>query len=156
MDPFTQVKSAEHMAKNQFQMHIWGFSFTTMSKCRKRPWNLYKCRNSLFKTYFPWPESAEGTSSFFRNLSLPRLVQNKPSARIRREENKVGSIERQFYSEKVSFVYKRETEYILLNLSFHLCLLSEYFQSWIPNFSLENHHMRNARHPCFWRITVTY
>ena len=27
VDPFTQVKSAEHMAKNQFQMHILWFFF---------------------------------------------------------------------------------------------------------------------------------
>ena len=34
--------------------------------------------------------------------SLPRLVQNKPSALFRREENKVGFLETQFHSEKLS------------------------------------------------------
>ena len=28
------------------------FSFTTMSKCRKRPWNLYKYKNSFLQTNF--------------------------------------------------------------------------------------------------------
>ena len=49
--------------------------------------------------------------------SLPWLVQNKPSAPIRRVENKVEFLERQFHSEKLSFVHKKETEH-----SFELCL----------------------------------
>ena len=39
--------------------------------------------------------------------SLPRLVQNKPSALIRCAENKVEYLERQFHSEKLSFVHKQ-------------------------------------------------
>ena len=42
--------------------------------------------------------------------SLPRLVQNKPSALIRLEENKVEFHEREFQSEKLSFVYKKESD----------------------------------------------
>ena len=42
---------------------------------------------------------------------LPWLVQNKRSALIRRVENKVEFLERQFHSEKLSFVHKRETEH---------------------------------------------
>ena len=41
-------------------------------------------------------------------ISLPWLVQNKPSAPIRRVENKVEFHERQFHSEKLSFVHKEE------------------------------------------------
>ena len=39
--------------------------------------------------------------------SLPRLVQNKPSALIRCAENRVEYLERQFHSEKLSFVHKK-------------------------------------------------
>ena len=39
--------------------------------------------------------------------SLPRLVQNKLSALIRCAENKVECLERQFHSEKLSFVHKK-------------------------------------------------
>ena len=39
--------------------------------------------------------------------SLPRLVQNKLSALIRCAENKVEYLERQFHSEKLSFVHKK-------------------------------------------------
>ena len=45
--------------------------------------------------------------------SLPWLVLNKPSAPIRRVENKVEFLERQFHSEKLSFVHKNETEHSL-------------------------------------------
>ena len=38
-------------------------------------------------------------------ISLPWLVQNKPSAPIRRVENKVEFLERQFHSEKLSFLF---------------------------------------------------
>ena len=51
--------------------------------------------------------------------SLPWLVQNKPSAPIRRVENKVEFLERQFHSEKLSFVHKRKLS-ILLNFPFPL------------------------------------
>ena len=49
--------------------------------------------------------------------SLPWLVKNKPSAPIRRVENKVEFFERQFQSEKLSFVHKRKLS-ILLNFLF--------------------------------------
>ena len=38
--------------KINFKCTFCGFSFTPMSKCRKRPWNLYKYKNSFLKTYF--------------------------------------------------------------------------------------------------------
>ena len=41
--------------------------------------------------------------------SPPWLVQNKPSAPIRRVENKVEFLDRQFHSEKLLFVHKKET-----------------------------------------------
>ena len=38
--------------KINFKCTFCGFSFTPMSKCRKRPWNLYKYKNFLLKTNF--------------------------------------------------------------------------------------------------------
>ena len=75
---------------------------------------------------------------------LPRLVQNNPSALIRREENKVEFLERQFHREKLSFVYKKETEHSF-ELSLSICVFyRRIFNLEIQNFSLENHHMMNA------------
>ena len=75
--------------------------------------------------------------------SLPWLVKNKPSAPIRRVENKVEFLERQFHSEKLSFVHKKETEH-----SFELSLSIGVFYRRIFNlemqkFSLKNNHMMN-------------
>ena len=75
--------------------------------------------------------------------SLPCLVQNKPSGPIRRVENKVEFLERQFHSEKLSFVHKKETEHsfeLTLSLLFYRCI----FNLEMQNFSLENHHMMNG------------
>ena len=75
--------------------------------------------------------------------SLLWLVQSKPSGPIRRVENKVEFLERQFHSEKLSFIHKEETEN-----SFELCLsicvfYRRTFNLEMQNFSLENHHMMN-------------
>ena len=68
---------------------------------------------------------------YLKFLQKPRclaLVQNKPSALIRCEENKVEFLERQFHGEKLSFVYKKELS-ILLNILFP-------FVSFIGVFSI--------------------
>ena len=76
--------------------------------------------------------------------SLPWLVQNKPSAPIRRVENKVEFLERQCHSEKRSFVYKKETEHSF-ELSLSICVFyRRIFNLEMQNFSLENHHIMNA------------
>ena len=75
------------------------------------------------------------------------LVQNKPSAPIRRVENKVEFLERQCHSENRSFVYKKETEHSF-ELSLSICVLyRRIFNLEMQNFSLENHHMMKARQP---------
>ena len=79
--------------------------------------------------------------------SLPWLVQNKPSAPIRRVENKVEFLERQFHSEKLSFVHKKETEHSF-ELSLSTCVFYQrIFNLEMQNFSLENHHIMIARQP---------
>ena len=86
------------------------------------------------------PQVSSGTS-------LPWLVQNKPSAPISRAENKVKFLERHFQSEKLSFVYKKETEHSF-ELSFSICFFyRRIFNLEMQNFSLENHHIRIARQP---------
>ena len=79
--------------------------------------------------------------------SLPRLVQNKPSALIRCAENKVEYLERQFHSEKLSFVHKNESEQSF-ELSLPICVFYRHiFNHEMQNFTLENHHMMNASQP---------
>ena len=75
--------------------------------------------------------------------SLPWLVQNKPSAPIRRVANKVEFLDRQFHSEKLSFVHKKETDHSF-ELSLSICVFYRHiFNLDIQDFSLENHHMMN-------------
>ena len=87
--------------------------------------------------------------------SLPWLVQNKPSAPIRRVENKVEFLERQFHSEKLSFVHKKETEHSF-ELSLSICVFyRRIFNLEMQNFSLENHHIMNMHQPFCWWMTFT-
>ena len=91
----------------------------------------------------------------FSETSLPWLVQNKPSAPIRRVENKVEFIERQFHSEKLSFVHKKDSEHSF-ELSLSICIFyRRTFSLKMQNFSLVNHHMTNARQPFCWWMTFT-
>ena len=54
--------------KINFKCTFCGFSFSPMSKCRKRPRNLYKYKNSLIKkVLFVDHRVQKCTSSFFRN-----------------------------------------------------------------------------------------
>ena len=79
--------------------------------------------------------------------SLPWLVQNKPSAPIRRAQNKVEFLQRQFHSEKLSFAHKKETEHSF-ELSLSICVFyRRIFNLEMQNFSLEIHHIMNARQP---------
>ena len=76
--------------------------------------------------------------------SLPRLVQNKPSALIRREENKVKFLETWFHSEKLSFVHKKESEQFF-ELFLSICVFHRgIFKLKMQNFGLENHHMMSS------------
>ena len=79
--------------------------------------------------------------------SLPWLVQNKLSAPIRRAQNKVEFLQRQFHSEKLSFVHKKETEHSF-QLPLSICVFyRRIFNLEMQNFSLQNHHIMNARQP---------
>ena len=124
------------MAKNQFQMHIlWFFYHADIKMTRKRPWNLYKYKNSLLKTNFSLIiEYGMYLKCLQKRVNLAALlVQNKPSAPIRRVENKVKFLERQCHREKRSFVYKKETEN-----SFELSLSISVLYRRIFNIEMQN------------------
>ena len=84
------------------------------------------------------------------------LGQNKPSALICCEENKVESLKTQLHSDKLLFVYKKESEHSFV-LSFPLICDSYrcFFNLKKQNFTLENHHMMNMHQPFCWQITTT-
>ena len=61
------------------------------------------------------------------------------------KKNKVEFLERQFHSKKLSFVHKKETEHSF-ELSLPICVFHRRsFNLEMQNFSLENHHVMNAR-----------
>ena len=128
------------MAKNQFQMDIsWFFFHADIKMTRKRPWNLYKYKNSLLKTNFSLIiEYGMYLKCLQKRVNLAALlVQNKPSAPIRRVENKVKFLERQCHSENRSFVYKKETEHSL-ELSLSICVFYwRIFNLEMQNFSFK-------------------
>ena len=117
-----------------------------MSKCRKK---------FLFKDVLFFDHNVRNVPQVSSETSLPCLVQNKPSAPIRRIENKVEFFERQFHSEKLSFVHKKETEHSF-ELSLSICVFyRRIFNLEMQNFSLENHNMMTARQPFCWWTTCT-
>ena len=123
--------------------------------CRKRPRNLYKHKNSFLKTNFSLIIEYGMYLKCLHKTSMPWLVLNKPSAPIRRVENKVEFLERQFHSEKLSFVHKKETEHSF-ELSLSICVFyRRIFNLEMQNFSLENHHIMIARQPFCWWMTFT-
>ena len=129
---------------------LWFFFHANIKMTRKRPWNLLKRYFSLIIEYGMYLKCLQ------KRVNLAALlVQNKPSAPIRRVENKVEFLERQFHREKLSFVHKKETEHSF-ELSLSICVFyRRIFNLEVQNFSLENHHMMKARQPFFWSITFT-
>ena len=134
------------MAKNQFQMDIsWFFFHADIKMTRKRPWNLYKYKNSLLKTNF---SLIIEYGMYLKCLQKPRCLgwfkTSQAKRSIRRVENKVEFLERQFHSEKLSFVHKKETEHSF-ELSLSICVFyRRIFNLEMQNFSLENHHIMIA------------
>ena len=118
-----------------------------MSKCRKKPRNLYKYKTSFLRMYFSLIIGYKMYLKVSSETSPPWLVQNKPSAPIRRVENKVEFLDRQFHSEKLLFVHKKETEHSF-ELSLSICVFYwGIFNLKKQNSSLENHHIMNEPQP---------
>ena len=60
-----------------------------------------------------------------------------------------------FTGKRLSFVHKKETEHSF-ELSLSICVFyRRIFNLEMQNFSLENHHMMNARQPFCWWMTFT-
>ena len=136
------------MAKNQFQMHILWFLFHTDVKCRKMSMEPLKYKNVLF-----FDHRVRNVPQVSLETSLTCWL--KTSQALRSVENKVESLERQCFSEKLSFVHKKETEHSF-ELSLSICVFYlRIFNLEMQNFSLENHHMMNARQPFCWWMTFT-
>ena len=110
------VNSAEHLAKNQFQMHI---SFGLSHRCQ----NVENVHETFINTKISFKNRAfldhrvQNVPQVYSGTSPRRLVQSKPSALIRPEENKVDFLETQFYSESSRLSTKRNLS-ILVNFLF--------------------------------------
>ena len=64
-------------------------------------------------------------------------------------------LEREFQSEKLSFVHKKESEHSF-ELSLSTCVFyRRIFNIEMQNFTLKSHHMMNASQPFCWRMTST-
>ena len=98
-----------------------------MSKCRKRPWNLYKHKNSLLKRTL-LDHRVQNVPQVSSESSLPWLVQNKPSATIRHVETRLNSSKDNFIAKSFRLSTKRKLS-ILLNFLFP-------FGSFIGVFSI--------------------
>ena len=147
MDPFTQVKSAEYVAKFNINSILnrgtfCGFSVTPMSKCRKRPRNLDEYKNSLLLDH-----RLQNAPIVPSKTSLPWF---KASRAQRREENKVEFLERQFHNEKLSFFHEKESEHSF-ELSLSICI----FYRRIFNVEMQNFGL-NERAPAILLVDVIY
>ena len=99
-----------------------------MSKCRKRPWNLYKYKNSLLRTYFSLTIEY---GMYLKCLQKPRCLgwfKKKSSAPIRRVETRLNSSKDNFIAKSFRLSTKRKLS-ILLNFLFP-------FVSFIGVFSI--------------------
>ena len=133
--------------KTNFKCTFSGFSFTPISKWLENVHETFvNTKHSLLKTNFSLIiEYGMYLKCLQKRVNLAALlVQNKPSAPIRRVENKVEFLERQCHSENRSFVYKKETEHSF-ELSLSICIFyRRIFNLEMQNFSLQNHHMMKA------------
>ena len=131
-------------------MHVLWFSFTPMSKRRKRPWNLYKYKTSLLKTYFSFIIEY---GMYLKCLQKPcRLGWFKTSQALR-SAVRLNSSKDNFIAKSFRLPTERKLS-ILLNFLFPFVSYRRIFNLEMQNFSLENHHM-NACQPFCWWITFT-
>ena len=80
-------------------------------------------------------------------LQKPRCLgwfNGQANALIRREENKVDFLEKQFHSEKLSFVHKKESEHSF-ELSLSICVFYRRTFNLEMQNVVENRNMMNAR-----------
>ena len=131
-------------------MHILWFSFTPISKCRKRPWNLYKYKTSLLKTYFSFIIEY---GMYLKCLQKPRCLGWFKTSKALRSAVRLNSSKDNFIAKNFRLPTNRKLS-ILLNFLFPFVLYRRIFNLEMQNFSLENYHM-NACQPFCWWITFT-
>ena len=105
MDPFTQVKSTEHMAKFNTKSILnrgtfRNFSLALKRKIYKTSMKKLKIRNCLSHRVQNVPENSAKTS-------LPWL-HFKTDHALRLEENKVEFLEGRFLDEQLPFLHKKK------------------------------------------------
>ena len=140
--------------KINFKCTFCGFSFTPMSKCRKRPRNFYKYKNSLIKkVLFVDHRVQKCTSSFFRN---PAASVGSKALWSAVKKTRLNSLKDNFIGKSSRLSTKKKLS-ILLNFFFLFVFYRRIFNLEIQSFSLENHHMMNARQTfCWWMILETF
>ena len=125
-----------------------------MLKCRKRPWNLYKYKNSFLKTYF---SLIIEYGMYLKCLQKPRCLgwfKTSQALRSAVHKTRLNSSKDNFIAKSFRLSTKRKLS-ILLNFLFPFCVFyRRIFNLEMQNFSLENHHM-NACQPFCWWITFT-
>ena len=130
MNPFTQVKSAEHMAKfNKKSISNWGtfcnFSLTPKRKNYKTSMKHLKIHKFLFKNVTVLATGLQNVPENSAKTSLPWL-HFKTDHALRREENKVEFLEDDFLIKSFPSSTKRKLSILQLSLSI-FCLLTVYF-----------------------------
>ena len=123
-----QVKSVEHMVKKSISNAHFVVFLSRRCRCRKRPRNLYKHKNSFFKNELFFDHRVRNVPQVSSETSLPWLVQNKPSAPIRRVGTRLNSSKDNFIAKSFRLSTKRKLS-ILLNFLFP-------FVSFIGVFSI--------------------
>ena len=131
VDPFMQMKSAEHIAKFDTKSISNRSTFCNFSLAPKR--KIYKTSMKHIKRHnFPFQKRnclghrVQNVPENSAKTSLPWL-HFKTDHGLRREQNKVEFLEGRFLDEKLPFLHKKKAEHSFeLSLSI-FCLLTVYF-----------------------------
>ena len=131
VDPFPQVKSAEHMATINTKIICLrsgafpNFSWKLYQKYIKRLWNIYKYINFLSITYFPWAQcvNCKITWKFFKKVAWSQFRKGQA---LRRQGNKVEVLEGKF----------RTFTYIITRLIETAIHVFVYCSEWIKKYIL--------------------
>ena len=125
-----------------------GFSFTPMSKWRKVHETFLNTKIPFQKRTF-YDHRVQDIPQVSSETSLPRLVQNKPSALIPAKKTRLNSSKHNFMVKSSRLSTKRIGAFFELFLS--ICVFHRrIFKLKTRDFGLENHHMMNARQPFFF------
>ena len=101
----------------RLQRHICGFSFTPMSKCSKRPWNLYKYKDSFLKNILSLTIEYR---LYLKFLLKPRCLgwfKTSQALRSAVEKTRLNSSKHNFIAKSSPFSKKRKLS-IVLNFLF--------------------------------------